>query len=184
MNDRYIFRYIIILVAIVSILLSAAAMWLQPYQKRNELNEKRINILKAAGIIGVTNKNAEQLFTQHCTETHDGNLPYYIIDGHITVIPMSGNGLWGSIWGYIGIAADGETIVGAVFDHKSETPGLGAEITNSAYQEQYKGKSLIITDKSVSVDVDAIAGATRTSKGVEEMIERTLKLYLPYLEKQ
>ena len=97
---------------------------------------------------------------------------------------MIGNGLWGSIWGYIGIAADGETIVGAVFDHKSETPGLGAEITNSAYQEQYKGKSLIITDKSVSVDVDAIAGATRTSKGVEEMIERTLKLYLPYLEKQ
>ena len=79
MNDRYIFRYIIILVVIVSVLLSAAAMWLQPYQKRNELNEQRINILKAAGIACVDNQNAEQLFKQHCTAKHEGDLPYYII---------------------------------------------------------------------------------------------------------
>ena len=184
MSDRYIFRYIIILVAIVSILLSAAAMWLQPYQKRNELNEQRINILKAAGITGVTNKNAEQLFKQHCTSKHEGDLPYYIIDDQITVIPMNGNGLWGPIWGYIGIAADGETVVGAVFDHKSETPGLGAEITTDNYQNQFKGKELLRNGDDVSVEVDAIAGATRTSKGVEEMIERTLKQYLSYLENE
>ena len=176
MNDRYIFRYIIILVAIVSVLLSAAAMWLQPYQKRNELNEQRINILKAAGITGVDNKNAEQLFKQHCTDRQDGDMPLYVIDNQITVIPMRGNGLWGPIWGYIGIAADGKTVVGAVFDHKSETPGLGAEITTEKYQSQYKGKS-------IGEKVDAIAGATRTSKGVEEMIERTLKLYLPIFER-
>ena len=175
MSDRYIFRYIIILVAIVSVLLSAAAIWLQPYQKRNELNEQRINILKAAGITGVDNKNAEQLFKQHCTDKHEGDTPYYIIDGQTTVIPLRGNGLWGPIWGYIGIAADGKTVVGAVFDHKSETPGLGAEITTDKYQSQYKGK--LIGEK-----VDAIAGATRTSKGVEDMIEQTMKLYLPYFE--
>ena len=175
MSDRYIFRYIIILVAIVSVLLSAAAMWLQPYQKRNELNEQRINILKAAGITGVDNKNAEQLFKQHCTDRQDGDMPLYVIDNQITVIPMRGNGLWGPIWGYIGIAADGKTVVGAVFDHKSETPGLGAEITTDKYQSQYKGK--LIGEK-----VDAIAGATRTSKGVEDMIEQTMKLYLPYFE--
>ena len=175
MSDRYIFRYIIILVAIVSVLLSAAAMWLQPYQKRNELNEQRINILKAAGITGVDNKNAEQLFKQHCTDQQDGDLPLYVIDNQITVIPMRGNGLWGPIWGYIGIADDGKTVVGAVFDHKSETPGLGAEITTDKYQSQYKGKP-------IGEKVDAIAGATRTSKGVEDMIEQTMKLYLPYFE--
>ena len=175
MNDRYIFRYIIILVAIVSVLLSAAAMWLQPYQKRNELNEQRVNILKAAGITGVDNKNAEQLFKQHCTDQQDGDMPLYVIDNQIIVIPMRGNGLWGPIWGYIGIAADGKTVVGAVFDHKSETPGLGAEITTDKYQSQYKGKP--IWEK-----VDAIAGATRTSKGVEDMIEQTMELYLPYFE--
>ena len=95
---------------------------------------------------------------------------------------MNGNGLWGPIWGYIGIAADGESVVGAVFDHKSETPGLGAEITSDNYQNQYKGKELLKNGDDVSVEVDAIAGATRTSKGVEEMIERTLKMYLPYLK--
>lgn len=177
MSDRYIFRYTIILVAIVSVLLSAAAMWLQPYQKRNELNEQRINILKAAGITGVDNKNAEQLFKQHCTTEHNGDLPYYIIDGKTTVIPMRGNGLWGPIWGYLGLSEDLHTVVNAVFDHKSETPGLGAEITTEKYQSQYK-------DKPLDQKVDAIAGATRTSKGVEEMIEHTLKAYLPYLEKQ
>jgi Na+-transporting NADH:ubiquinone oxidoreductase subunit C len=180
MSDRYIFRYIIILVAIVSILLSAAAMWLQPYQKRNELNEQRINILKAAGITGVDKHNAEQLFSQHCTAEHEGNLPYYIIDDHITVVPMRGNGLWGPIWGYLGLSNDLQTIVGAVFDHKSETPGLGAEITTEGFRSQFAGKAM----KNNSIEVDAIAGATRTSQGVEEMIDRTLKTYIPYLEKQ
>lgn len=182
MSDRYIFCYIIILVAIVSVLLSAAAMWLQPYQKRNELNEQRINILKSAGITGADNKNAEQLFKQHCTDRREGEMPFYVIDNQITVIPMRGNGLWGPIWGYIGIAADGKTVVGAVFDHKSETPGLGAEITTDKYRNQYEGKELLIQNDKVSVEVDAIAGATRTSNGVEEMIERALKLYLPYFE--
>lgn len=184
MSDRYIFRYIIILVIIVSVMLSGAAMLLHPYQKRNEENEKYTNILKAAGIHEMNNKNVAQLFKQHCTNIHEGDQPYYIIDGQITVIPMQGNGLWGPIWGYIGIAADGKTVVGAVFDHKSETPGLGAEITTDDYQNQYKGKELQVKEESVIVDVDAIAGATRTSKGVEEMIERSLKQYLSYLENE
>ena len=182
MSDRYIFRYIIILVVIVSVLLSGAAMLLKPYQDRNVKNEQRINILKAAGITGVDNKNAEQLFKQHCTDQKDGDLPLYVIDNQITVIPMRGNGLWGPIWGYIGIAADGKTVVGAVFDHKSETPGLGAEITTDKYQSQYKGKELVKNGDTATVEVDAIAGATRTSKGVEDMIEQTMKLYLPYFE--
>ena len=184
MNDRYIFRYIIILVVIVSILLSGAAMLLRPYQQRNIENEKHIFILKAAGIHDANNDNIEELFKQHCTDSKDGDFPMYIIDNQITVIPMRGNGLWGPIWGYIGIAADNKTVVGAVFDHKSETPGLGAEITTSKYQSQYGGKTIIKTDESVSLEVDAIAGATRTSKGVEEMIERTLKTYLHYLENE
>lgn len=182
MSDRYIFRYIIILVIIVSVLLSGAAVLLHPYQKRNEENERHTNILKAAGIKDVNKNNVAHLFKQHCTSSQKGEFPLYIIDNQITVIPMRGNGLWGPIWGYIGIAFDGQTIVGAVFDHKSETPGLGGEITTAKYQRQYEGKTLIKTNESVHVEVDAIAGATRTSKGVEEMIERTLKLYLPYLK--
>lgn len=178
MSDRYIFRYIIILVLIVSVLLSGAALLLKPYQDMNKKNEQRINILKAAGITGVDNKNAEQLFKQHCTAQHDGELPYYIIDDKITVIPMHGNGLWGPIWGYIGLSEDHQTVVGAVFDHKSETPGLGAEITTEGFQIQFSGRKM----KGYSVEVDAIAGATRTSDGVKSMIKNTLEAYKPYLE--
>ena len=42
---------------------------------------------------------------------------------------MRGKGLWGPIWGFIALKDDMNTISGAVFDHKSETPGLGAEIS-------------------------------------------------------
>ncbi len=182
MSDRYIFRYITILVVIVSVLLSAAAMWLQPYQKRNELNEKRVNILKAAGITDVNDNNAEILFQKHCTAKHDGNLPYYVIDDTITVIPMRGNGLWGPIWGYIGLSDDFETVVGAVFDHKSETPGLGAEITTDGFQRQFSGKELQKNGNDYFVEVDAIAGATRTSDGVKLMIKNTLEEYKTIFE--
>lgn len=179
MSDRYIFRYIIILVLIVSVLLSGAAMLLKPYQDNNKKNEQRINILKAAGITGVDKHNAKQMYKQHCTTEHDGDLPYYIIDEKITVIPMHGNGLWGPIWGYIGISDDFNTVVGAVFDHKSETPGLGAEITNDSFRSQFSGKEM----KGFSVEVDAIAGATRTSDGVKNMIKNTLEAYKPYFER-
>ena len=179
MSDRYIFRYIIILVLIVSLLLSGAALLLKPYQDMNKKNEQRINILKAAGIIGVDKHNAEQLFNQHCTATHDGELPYYIIDDKVTVIPMQGNGLWGPIWGYIGLSEDYQTVVGAVFDHKSETPGLGAEITTEGFQSQFSGREM----KDYSVEVDAIAGATRTSDRVKDMIKNTLEAYKPVFER-
>lgn len=193
MSDRYIFRYIIILVLIVSVLLSGAAMLLKPYQDRNVKNEQRINILKAAGITGVDNKNAEQLYKQHCTAellinedgeiSDNGTLPLYIIDNQICVIPMHGNGLWGPIWGYIGLSKDFSTVVGAVFDHKSETPGLGAEITTEGFRSQFSGREMQHNGDNLSVEVDAIAGATRTSDGVKDMIKNVLKAYKPYIER-
>ena len=193
MSDRYIFRYIIILVVIVSVLLSGAALLLKPYQDKNIKNERRINILKAAGITDVDNKNAEHLYKQHCTAelllnengeiADNGNLPVYIIDDKISVFPMTGNGLWGPIWGYIGLSADFKTIVGAVFDHKSETPGLGAEITSEGFQSQFSGKEMQQKGDKISVEVDAIAGATRTSDGVKDMISNVLEAYKPYIER-
>ena len=193
MSDSYIFRYIIILVVIVSVLLSGAAMLLKPYQDRNVKNEQRINILKAAGITGVDNKNAEQLYKQHCTAellinedgeiTDNGTLPLYIIDNQISVIPMHGNGLWGPIWGYIGLSEDFSTVVGAVFDHKSETPGLGAEITTDDFRSQFSGRKMQHNGDNLSVEVDAIAGATRTSDGVKNMIKNVLEAYKPYIER-
>ncbi len=114
------------------------------------------------------------------------------------VIPMQGVGLWGPIYGYLSIEDDFSTIYGAVFSHKSETPGLGAEIAEAPFQEQFPGKKLF--DKSetfVSVNVikqtaktnldrvhvvDGISGGTVTSTGVDEMIKTCVEPYLTYFE--
>lgn len=121
------------------------------------------------------------------------------IDGkEIVVIPMAGTGLWGPIWGYVALEGDFNTIYGATFDHKGETPGLGAEISQPFFQKPFSGKT-IYDDQgnlvSVKVEkggadpsdphaVDAITGGTITSNGVTEMLERTFKVYSPYFKKQ
>ena len=193
-SNRYIFLYATILIVIVAILLTVTAIWLQPFQDRNKKNEKRINILTAAGIPNVNAKNAALLFEKHCTSEFlldengnptegDEGLPVFVIDRQTSVIPMQGNGLWGPIWGYLAIAADGKTVVGATFGHKSETPGLGGEITTDKFQDQFAGKQIIDNGTLVPVEFDAITGATKTSNGVKEMIDKTLEMYAPFFEK-
>ena len=192
-SNGYIFLYATILVVVVAALLTAAALWLQPYQERNEKNEKRINILRAAGITDVNKDNAAKLFEQHCTASflldkqgnasEDGTLPLFVIDRRISVIPMKGNGLWGPISGYLAIDADGSTIVGANFDHKSETPGLGGEIVTEKFQSQFSGKRIREKGQLVPIEFDAITGATKTSNGVQDMIDNTLEMYRPFFEK-
>lgn len=105
------------------------------------------------------------------------------IDRQTSVIPMQGNGLWGPIWGYLAIAADGKTIVGVAFDHKSETPGLGGEITTEKFQGQFAGKQIMENGSTLPVEFDAITGATKTSDGIKEMIDSTLEKYSAYLKK-
>ena len=193
-SNRYIFLYATVLIVIVAVLLTVTALWLQPFQDRNEKNEKRINILTAAGIPNVNTKNAALLFEKHCTdeflldesgdptESKEG-LPVFVIDRQTSVIPMQGNGLWGPIWGYLAIASDGKTIVGATFGHKSETPGLGGEITTDKFQDQFAGKQIMDDGSLVPIEFDAITGATKTSNGVKEMIDNTLEKYSTYLKK-
>ena len=186
--------YATILIIVVAILLTVTALWLQPFQNRNEKNEKRINILTAAGIPDVNAKNAALLFEKHCsseflldengnpTENGEG-LPVFVIDRKTSVIPMQGNGLWGPIWGYLAVASDGKTVVGATFGHKSETPGLGGEITTEKFQSQFASKQIMDNGNLVPIEFDAITGATKTSNGVKEMIDNTLEKYSAYLKK-
>jgi Na(+)-translocating NADH:ubiquinone oxidoreductase C subunit len=110
----------------------------------------------------------------------------------LLIIPVVGSGLWGPIWGYVALEADGKTIYGANFDHKSETPGLGAEIKEGFFTSKFKGKELAtgapvlfsVVKGGAPTDthsVDGITGGTITSKGVDEMVNRTLQLYQGYL---
>ncbi|MBD79466.1 MAG: NADH:ubiquinone reductase (Na(+)-transporting) subunit C [Crocinitomicaceae bacterium] len=112
----------------------------------------------------------------------------------IYVVPMVGTGLWGPVWGFISLKSDLNTIFGATFDHKTETPGLGAEIKENSFGNQFKD-DVVYTDGKVTIKVikggggaddpsgvDGITGGTITSVGVEEMIQRTFEVYKPYFE--
>lgn len=113
------------------------------------------------------------------------------------IIPVRGKGLWGPIWGYIALEGDMNTVYGVSFGHKSETPGLGAEIETETFQKQFTGKKIFdekgefVSVKAVkggaspenSHGVDAVSGATITSDGVSEMFKRTLNNYVPYFKK-
>ena len=133
------------------------------------------------------------------------NLPLYIYSGDdgkkYYIVPLSGVGLWGPIWGYISIeGSDFNTVYGSFYDHKSETPGLGAEISTDEFQERFVGKKFFNNTEFVSVRVlkkgspfemenaadhrvDGISGGTITSKGVDTMIKEWVGQYLPYFEK-
>lgn len=110
------------------------------------------------------------------------------------ILSVRGSGLWDEIWGNIAVKSDLNTIAGVTFDHKGETPGLGAEIKdNPTFPGQFVGKQ-IFKDGEVAVlvrkggsqdktyEVDGISGATITCDGVTEMLQRGIAYYLPYLE--
>lgn len=130
-------------------------------------------------------------------------LPMYIFDDGektLQIIPMQGKGLWGPIYGTLALEDDNSTVYGAMFSHKGETPGLGAEIATKEFQSQFKNKKIfdngIFTSiavvkggvKNSNIDplhgVDAISGGTITSNGVTDMLKSTFELYVPYFEKQ
>lgn len=132
----------------------------------------------------------------------DRKLPVFIgeKDGKTYhIVPIRGKGLWDAIWGYV--AMDDQMVIqGAIFDHKGETPGLGANIKQRFFMDDFVGEHLLdasgnfkgITvsksnadpknDDKTDNEVDAIAGATITGDGVSAMIKSDLKLYLPYFK--
>mgnify|MGYP006421962735 CR=1 FL=1 len=125
-------------------------------------------------------------------------LPLYVFekDGDkCYILPLVGKGLWGPISGYLAIEKDLKTIRGVTFDHESETPGLGAEITTEWFQEQFENKKIRNDKQFTSVEVlkgtgnnldaysvDGISGATITAKGVDKMLREDIQMYLPYFE--
>lgn len=122
--------------------------------------------------------------------THDDGSKNYIF-------PVNGKGLWGPIWGYVALEPDLNTISGVFFDHKGETPGLGAEINTRTFQQQFeKLRVFNDTEQFIGIKinksneprvenhtVDAISGGTITSKGLQETIFESLTDYLPFINK-
>lgn len=114
------------------------------------------------------------------------------------ILPMYGKGLWDAIWGYM--ALDDQMVVkGVYFDHKGETPGLGANIKARYFMDDFEGETVLDGDRYAGIQVakgnndplnqdkqdnqvDALAGATITGNGVTAMIADTFRLYKDYLK--
>ena len=192
-SNTYIFIYITTLVVVIALVLTLVSTGLKPRRDLNKQAEKCQQILRAAGHDIDRSKAVEAFSNLAEPLTNDGR-QYRIIcaDGSKGIaLRLDGKGLWGPIWGYAVISEDSTTLKGVAFDHKSETPGLGAKITEETFLNAFKGKKLY--DKNgnfVSVRVlkpgtsneiaeenrvDAISGATLTSKGVDKMISEGLR---------
>jgi Na+-transporting NADH:ubiquinone oxidoreductase subunit C len=111
---------------------------------------------------------------------------YYQVDENAEVkkliIPIEGYGLWGTLYGYIALEADGETISGITYYKHIETPGLGGEVDNPKWKGSWKGKKAFAPGKpevAVAVvknakgeyQIDSLSGATITSRGVTYMMQ-------------
>ncbi|NNE55335.1 MAG: NADH:ubiquinone reductase (Na(+)-transporting) subunit C [Flavobacteriales bacterium] len=140
-------------------------------------------------------------FRDRSLAPEDKYFPLYVLEQEgeqLYVVPMVGKGLWGPIWGFVSVKGDYKTIYGAKFDHKTETPGLGAEIKEDLFLKYFNegdvkkelnpdGKKYFEVLKGGSgasepYQVDGITGGTITSKGVEEMMNRTFDIYYEHFE--
>lgn len=218
----YTIIFITALVVFVGASLAFVATALKPQQDENLKKEKMINILNSFGIKAVPS-NSEKLYEEFIKKEvvldKEGNLiegakafdidlakektkfPMFIAekDGKKTyIIPARGMGLWDAIWCYAAINEDLK-VEGIVFDHKAETPGLGAEIKEQkSFSEQFRGEAIFDSsnqldglkvikgykggDDKTDGDVDGISGATLTCNGVTEMLTRGLIPYEKYLK--
>ena len=120
--------------------------------------------------------------------------------GDVTVLPVSGKGLWSTIYGYLALESDNDHVRGITFYKHGETPGLGGEVENPQWTAQWVGKSIRRADGGIGVIVkkgqvdegvqkekdhyvDGLAGATITSNGVTKFVERDLRSFEAYLSK-
>lgn len=220
-SNRYTLLYALGFSSAVAILLAVTASGLRPLQEANEAQAKRNAILES--VMVVNPETLEQDYATYITELvfdveanqitevaafdldmkkelkkadPDRRYPVYIFekDGRTNyIIPLQGKGLWGPISAFIALDANRDSIYGVVFDHEKETPGLGAEISTTDFEDRFKGKELF-TDagifESVRVlkgsgnitegnahEVDGLTGSTMTLNGVNQMMKDELARY-------
>lgn len=147
-----------------------------------------------AQVYSTSQLKAQNYNVKDAAKAGDVKIPVYSFKNGVKVVPIYGAGLWGPVWGYIAVASDYSTIVGACFDHASETPGLGGKIKDDpAFAAQFAGKNVDYSDgepfaivkggapAGKTNAVDAITGATMTSRGLAEAIVTWLNAYKPVL---
>lgn len=217
-SNAYVLSFMTGLTVVIGLLLSLASTALKEKQNLNVENDVKKNILRSLNLpedkdAKLTPDQIKSLFEEKIleisvdengNEVSENGYPVFIknIDGKREgySIPVSGKGLWSTIYGYLAIADDGQTVLGITFYKHGETPGLGGEIEKEWFTSNFKGKQIYGPDGSpVSIEivkgevksgsagefhkVDGISGATMTTKGVNEFIASDLANYRPFFNK-
>ena len=232
-SNKYVFIFAVIVCLVCSVLLSAVSEGLRKQQEINADLEVKKNILKAVKLKEplAPKMSHEEIFKIYeskieeevidekgnvvngrkpssIKEDEQGAYPLYIYKEGGKVVsyafPISGQGLWSTLYGYLAIESDGITVRGITFYKHGETPGLGAEIEKDWFQNDFVGKTIwsvkenkltpIIVVKGKVADqihdvaelkyhVDGITAATLTGQGVTDLLDRWIRIYDAYFSK-
>lgn len=219
-SNVYTIVYASVMVIIVAFLLAFVSSVLKPAQEANVENDTKGQILTSLNIdikadgfnVAKEFENVQDMLwngtelvpyegkflSAYGSAIKAGQLHVFVAEvGGETkyVLPVTGRGLWGGLWGYIALNADKKTVFGTYFYHTSETAGLGARIGERWFQEQFNGKPLFAGDDTQNIalsvvkagaskaetEVDGVTGATLTSDGVSAMVKDGLTVYISFI---
>ena len=154
------------------------------------------NVNKSLSVVDLESKENNQSGEVKYYNNSEEFLPLYIDNSkNAIVLPISGKGLWSTLFGYFAIDSNNySTVKGITFYKHKETPGLGGEVSKNWFQENFIGKEIYkdntlnsvkvakagYADKENLYEVDGISGATITSNGVSDFLKRDLKRYEKY----
>ena len=189
---------------VCSVLVASAAIILQPRQLKNAEEFRQRIILDVAGLYepdaDIASLYASIEETMTTLASGDEAPVYLVLDGsriEQVILPIEGAGLWSTMYGYLAVENDGNTVRGLRFYSHAETPGLGDQVDKPAWREQWQGKKLYGPDGEPQIEVvkgpapedsdyqiDGLAGATLTGRGVSVFVRHWVgeEGYGPYLK--
>ena len=217
-SNLYVLSFMAGITIILGFMLSFAAASLKDKQDFNIEVDIKKNILSSLNIPAdksqkLSQNDIQKLYDEEITtlkidesgmKSDDGTLSVYIAtDGAQPAgysIPISGKGLWSTIYGYIALEPDGVTVKGITFYQHGETPGLGGELEKEWFTSNYKGKHIyneagelvsieivkgLVNPNDINAihQVDGISGSTLTGRGMNKFIARDLNIYKPFLDR-
>ncbi|MFC1521244.1 NADH:ubiquinone reductase (Na(+)-transporting) subunit C [Elusimicrobiota bacterium] len=212
-KNAYALVFVAVVCVVCSLFVSSAAILLKSKQDQNFKADIKKNILISLDLIErgqkVSLNDIDALYGSKIREIKVKGLSRERLPVYVSMagdkpagyaIPIEGKGLWSTIYGYLAIEPDGNTVKGVTFYKHGETPGLGGEIESAWFQDNFKGKKLfdksgvgvyiavakgkvIESDPLMDHRVDGISGATLTCRGVSNMFFVAMMQYDEYFRK-
>ena len=187
-RDSYLYTIVFtfVLTAVFAGMLAITQAFYLPAITENEANVERSAVLKVLGI--APGQDLVTTFDERVQPALAGNVTIYAsydTNGDLLgyAYPLDGQGLWGSIRGYIGVSGSFDRLLGMEFTEQNETPGLGGRISESWFKEQFAGVTLVPGQAIVYGDgLDAITGATSSSNAVLNILNTTVSELMTHKE--